>query len=126
MYLESRIMNNTDLDTGPLPHQVPSMSFQVLKVGGACLFQGETLYANSSYFKDNCGFLGGAFMIEAILDPQSILIENSIFEANYGLYGASIGFSFKIRHVSTILRNNYFKANVGISMFLYSLLINKF
>lgn len=119
MYLESRIMNNTDLNTGPLPHQVPSMHFQVFKIGGACLFQGRTLYVNSSYFKDNCGFLGGALMIEANIDPQSIFIENSIFEANYAIYGASIGFSFKIRHASTILRNNYFKSNAGISMFLY-------
>ena len=119
MHLESRIMNNTDLDTGPLPHQVPSMSFQVFKIGGACLFQGETLYVNSSYVKDNCGFLGGAFMIEASIDPQTILIENSVFEANYAIYGASIGFSFKIRKLSTILRNNYFKANVGISTFFY-------
>lgn len=110
-------MNNTDLYTGPLPHQIPSMHFQVFKVGGACLFQGQTLYVNSSYFKDNCGFLGGAFMIEANFDPQSILIENSIFEANYAIYGASVGFSFNIRNVSTILRSNYFKANVAICNF---------
>ena len=74
MYLESRIMNNTDLEFGPLPHQVPSMYFQLFKVGGACLFQGETLYANSSYFKDNCGFLGGAFKLSSTLSPSLLKI----------------------------------------------------
>ena len=97
-----------------MPHQVPNMYFQFFKEGGACLFQGEYLYVNSSYFKDNCGFLGGAFMIEANFNPQSVLIENSIFDSNYAVYGSALSFSLKILNISSILRNNYFKSNVGL------------
>ncbi len=107
-------MNNTDLLTGPMSHQLPIRDFQFLKEGGACLFQGEILYVNSTYLKDNCGFLGGAFMIEANLNPQSVYIENSIFEANYAVYGSALGFSLKILNVSTFLRKNYYKSNVGL------------
>ncbi len=83
-----------------------------LNLGSACLFQGENLIVNSSFFQGNNGFIGGGFMIKRLsYDSQNIQIQNSIFKSNRAGYGAAIGFFPNIVKILSTIQNNFFYEN---------------
>lgn len=83
-----------------------------LKLGSACLFKGQALYINSSYFEKNNGLVGGALTIVAEnYFIQNATIENSIFKENYSGNGGAIGVTDSIGSLLMLIRKNYFDGN---------------
>lgn len=83
-----------------------------LKLGSACLFKGQELYINSSYFEKNNGLIGGALTIVAEnYFIQNTTVENSIFKENYSGNGGAIGVTESIGTLSMLIRKNYFDGN---------------
>lgn len=112
------MINNTDIYTGT--------DYMQLKMGGAFLFQGESLYVNCSLIEGNNGFMGGAFMVNLNnYQSQTVLIENSVFGLNTAGYGAVFGFIQTIEKVNLILQENYFFQNVANRKFFIILKTKK-
>lgn len=111
-YLASKFINNTDL--------VWRNDTLKLKLGGACLFKGQYMYVNSSYFEKNNGLIGGALTIVAEnYKIQNTTLENCIFKENYSGNGGAIGITDSVLTLSMLIRKNYFYGNWGACKFFF-------
>lgn len=83
------------------------------------LFYGVNLYVNSSFFKRNSGYVGGALCIDFLnYAEQNFLIENSDFEDNFSGNGGAIGLEVNLLNITGIIQNSYFLRNWGTCIFI--------
>jgi len=110
----TKLINNMDT------FKTTDLDFLLLKIGSACLFQGNILYSNSSYYEGNNGYNGGALMIQYLYyESQTFTIENSIFTLNQGAFGGAISFGINIRTINGLIQNNYFYQNLAYCKLIF-------
>jgi len=88
---------------------------------GSCFdFEGSNLFVNSSYFKNNSGYLGGAIFINGNIEGiANFVVQMCIFMENFAYLGGALGFSSNLKFLNSIIENSLFINNSATSKILF-------